>query len=187
MAGRPDGSNGLEFFAVVRWVTELGIWLCEQAGSGCPGWTGRSCPRGPCGAGTLIWSGDAGADPRRNPGRARTAQALRALVLEMARDNPAWGCRRIHGQLTGLGHKLAPSTVWQILKDAGVDPAPRRAGQTWRQFLAGQAKSTAPGAWVTQQARNLLMNLEDHADGLKFLIRDRDASAVPAASAWTGC
>jgi len=54
--------------------------------------------------------------PRRVPGRPRTAQAIRALVLEMARDNPAWGYRRIHGELTGLGYKLAPSTVWQILK-----------------------------------------------------------------------
>ena len=49
--------------------------------------------------------------------------------------------RRIHGELTGLGHKVAPSTVWQILKDAGIDPAPRRAGQTCRAFLAGQAKT----------------------------------------------
>ena len=59
----------------------------------------------------------------------------------MARDNPAWGYHRIHGELTGLGYKLAPSTVWQILKDAGIDPAPRRTGQTWRAFLAGQAKT----------------------------------------------
>ena len=49
--------------------------------------------------------------PRRTPGRPRTAQAIRALVLEMARDNPAWGYRRIHGELTGLGYKVAPSTV----------------------------------------------------------------------------
>jgi putative transposase len=49
----------------------------------------------------------------------------------MARDNPGWGYRRIHGELVGLGYKLAPSTVWQILKDAGIDPAPRRSGQTW--------------------------------------------------------
>ena len=48
----------------------------------------------------------------------------------MARDNPGRGYRRIHGELTGLGYKLAPSTVWQILKDAGIDPAPRRSGQT---------------------------------------------------------
>ncbi len=57
----------------------------------------------------------------------------------MARDNPSWGYRRIHGELTGLGYKVAPSTVWKMLKDAGIDPAPRRAGQTWRRFLAGQA------------------------------------------------
>jgi putative transposase len=77
--------------------------------------------------------------PRRTPGRPRTASAIRALVLEMARDNPGWGYRRIQGELTGLGYTIAPSTVWQILKDAGVDPAPRRSGQTWAAFLAAQA------------------------------------------------
>jgi putative transposase len=50
-----------------------------------------------------------------------------------------FGTHSIHGELTGLGYTLAPSTVWQILKDAGIDPAPRRSGQTWRRFLAGQA------------------------------------------------
>ena len=79
--------------------------------------------------------------PHRTPGRPRAAQAVRALVLEMARDNPGWGYRRIHGELTGLGYKLAPSTVWQILRDAGIDPAPRRSGQTWRAFLQAQAKT----------------------------------------------
>jgi putative transposase len=154
---------------------------------------------------------------RREPGRPRTTRALRVLVLEMARDNPGWGYRRIHGELAGLGCKLAPSTVWQILKEAGIDPAPRRAGQTWRTFLAGQAKTILAadffhvdsvflrrvyvlffiehgtrrvhlagitacptGAWVTQQARNLVMTLEGHADGLKFLIRDRDAKFTAA-------
>jgi hypothetical protein len=59
----------------------------------------------------------------------------------MARDNPGWGYRRIHGELTGLGCTLAPSTVWQILKNAGIDPAPRRSGQAWRAFLEAQAKT----------------------------------------------
>ena len=77
--------------------------------------------------------------PRRSPGRPRTAQAIRALVLEMADDNPGWGYRRIHGELIGLGYKIAPSTVWQILKVGGIDPAPTRSGQTWRAFLTGQA------------------------------------------------
>jgi putative transposase len=79
--------------------------------------------------------------PRRRPGRPRTAQAIRSLVLEMARDNPGWGYRRIHGELTGLSHTVAASTVWQILKDAGIDPAPRQPGQTWRAFLQTQAKT----------------------------------------------
>jgi transposase InsO family protein len=78
--------------------------------------------------------------PRRQPGRPATAAAIRRLVLEMARDNPLWGYRRIHGELVGLGHTVAASTVWTILKDAGLDPAPRRSGPTWKQFLATQAK-----------------------------------------------
>ena len=155
--------------------------------------------------------------PRRTPGRPRMAQAIRAMVLEMAQDNPAWGYGRIHGEPAGLGHKVAPSTVWKILKDAGIDPAPRRAGQTWREFLAGQATTILAadffhvdtvflrrlyvlffiehgtrrvhlagitahptGAWVTQQARNLLMNLEGRTDSLKFLIRDRDTKFTAA-------
>jgi len=79
--------------------------------------------------------------PRRAPGRPQTAATVRALVLEMARDNPGWGYRRIHGELTGLGYKLAPSTVWQILKDAGINPGPTRSGQAWRMFLDAQAKT----------------------------------------------
>ena len=50
------------------------------------------------------------------------------------------GYRRIHGELTRLGYKLTPSTVWLLLKRAGIDPAPRRADTTWRQFLAAQAQ-----------------------------------------------
>jgi putative transposase len=47
----------------------------------------------------------------------------------MARDHPAWGYWRIHGEMTGLGYKVAPSTVWKILNDAGIDPAPGRHGR----------------------------------------------------------
>jgi hypothetical protein len=57
----------------------------------------------------------------------------------MAKDNPTWGYRRIQGELIGLGNRVAASTVWTILKSAGIDPAPLRSGPTWRQFLATQA------------------------------------------------
>jgi putative transposase len=76
---------------------------------------------------------------RRRPGRPPTSPAIRDLVIRMARENSRWGYRRIQGELIGLGHAVAASTVWRILKRAGLDPAPRRSGPTWRQFLSAQA------------------------------------------------
>jgi putative transposase len=150
------------------------------------------------------------------PGRPPTPQPIRALVLRMARENPTWGYRRIHGELVGLGHQLAASTIWTILKNAGFDPAPQRSGPTWRQFLATQAHAILAvdfahvdvfvrrlyilvviehgrrlvhlagvtahptGAWVTQQARNLLMNLDERAEQFRFQIRDRDSKFIAA-------
>ena len=67
---------------------------------------------------------------RRTPGRPRTGPAIRRLALEIARGNPAWGYR-ICGELTGPGHKIAPSTIWEILQAAGIDPAPQRAPASW--------------------------------------------------------
>jgi putative transposase len=77
--------------------------------------------------------------PRRQPGRPPIPQPIRTLVLRMAGENPTWGYRRIQGELVGLGHSIAASTVWKILKAARFDPAPQRSGPTWRQFLAAQA------------------------------------------------
>ena len=71
--------------------------------------------------------------------RPTTRRSIRALVLRLARENPEWGYRRIHGELAGLGVKVAASTVWEILKNAGIDPAPRRPGPSWSQFLRSQA------------------------------------------------
>jgi transposase len=77
---------------------------------------------------------------RRRPGRPCTAAAIRKLVIRIATGNPGWGHRRVQGELVKLGHPIAASTVWQILHDAGIDPAPRRAGPTWQQFLTAQAR-----------------------------------------------
>ena len=77
---------------------------------------------------------------RRHPGRPSTAAAIRKLVILIATDNPAWGHRRMQGELVKLGHPIAASTVWQILHAAGIDPAPRRTGPTWKQFLTAQAR-----------------------------------------------
>ena len=76
--------------------------------------------------------------PRR-PGRPRTVRSIRLLVLRLARENPSWGYRRIHGELLVLGIKIAASTVWEILQQAGIDPAPERTTATWASFLRSQA------------------------------------------------
>jgi transposase InsO family protein len=148
--------------------------------------------------------------PKR-PGRPRTIRSIQLLVLRLARENTAWGYRRIHGELVVLGIKVAASTVWQILQDAGIDPAPERTSTSWLAFLRSQASallacdffetSTLSGtrlyvlaviehasrrirvlgatahpttSWVTQAARNLVMDLEDAGRHARFLIRDRD-------------
>src|SRR5271157_3933575 len=74
-------------------------------------------------------------------GRPAGRRNIKALVLRLACENPEWGYRRIHGELAGLGVKIAASTAWEILKNAGIDPAPRRSGPTWSQFLRSQAEA----------------------------------------------
>jgi putative transposase len=76
---------------------------------------------------------------RRRPGRPPTVPGIARLVIRLANENPLWGHRRIHGELAKLGVTVAPSTIWEILHAAGIDPSPRRSGPTWRQFLHAQA------------------------------------------------
>ena len=72
---------------------------------------------------------------RRKPGRPPAVPGVARLVGRLATENPLGGHHRIHGELAKLGVTVAPSSVWEILRAAGIDPAPRWSGPTWRQFL----------------------------------------------------
>jgi putative transposase len=78
---------------------------------------------------------------RGRTGRPATRRNIQALVRRLARENPEWGYRRIHGELAGMGVKVAAPTVREILKASGIDPARRRTGPAWSQFLRSQAEA----------------------------------------------
>jgi transposase len=89
----------------------------------------------------LITRRHTSANRHRGTGRPRTVASIRRLALRLATENPAWGYRRIHGELALLGITVAPSTVWDILKTAGIEPSPQRTTVTWAAFLRSQAEA----------------------------------------------
>jgi len=99
---------------------------------------------------------------------------VRELIGRLARENPGWGYLRIVGELRKLGVAVSATSVRNILAEAGLPPAPQRHKQSWRSF------PRAHGEWMLQQARNLLMELDDRDGQVRFLIHDRDAK-FPAA------
>jgi putative transposase len=76
---------------------------------------------------------------RGRTGRPSTRRNIKALVRRLARENPGWGYRRIHGEMAGLGVRVAASTVWEILRTSGLQPDRRLNGPAWLQFLRSQA------------------------------------------------
>jgi hypothetical protein len=80
--------------------------------------------------------------PSTRLGRPPLDPSVVALILRLAKENPRWGYRRIVGELRGLGVAVSATTVRSVLAEAGVPPAPDRAGLSWRAFLRQQAAST---------------------------------------------
>jgi len=73
---------------------------------------------------------------KRGPGRPSTGKEIETLVVRMAEENRAWGYRRIQGAISNLGHKLARSTIADVLRRHGIEPAPERSRKTtWKEFL----------------------------------------------------
>ena len=104
---------------------------------------------------------------RGKTGRPATRRNIRALVLRLARQNPGRGYRRIHGELAGPGIKVAASTVWEILKVTGIDPARHRAGPTRPQFPRSQAGAILASGFFTadlpDRTQAYVLAVIDHA------------------------
>src|SRR6266566_3208352 len=79
--------------------------------------------------------------PLGRVGRPPLSAEIREVALRLARENPRWGHRRICGELAKLGFRVSPTSIRRLLARARLDPAPRRAGPSWREFLHVQAAS----------------------------------------------
>jgi len=93
--------------------------------------------------------------PHRTGGRPPVERRVRELVLRVARENPGWGYPRIAGELLKLGVRVSPSTVRRLLLTAGLTPAPRRSGPSWREFLRQQAASVLACDFFTVETLTL--------------------------------
>jgi hypothetical protein len=148
----------------------------------------------------------------RRPGRPPIGGEVRELVLRLARENTSWGYVRIVGELRKLGVDVSATLVRNVLRNAGIPPAPERGQVDWGSFLRQHAATTLAcdfltvdtvllrrlyvlvficigsrrieyvactrnpdDVWVVQQARNLLMDLDDRGQRRQLLIHDHDA------------
>lgn len=132
----------------------------------------------------LIAGGHARIARPKRVGRPRTVRSIRQLVLRLARENSTWGYRLIHGELLVFGVKVAASTVREILKDAGIGPAPQRSSQTWASSLRSQGEAVPAADFfetVTLNGRRMyVLAVIEHATRR---VRILGATAYPTA-AW---
>lgn len=96
--------------------------------------------------GSFAGSGD------KRPGGPGLPAEVRELVLRLARENPRWGHRRICGELRKLGFRVSPTSIRRLLAQARLEPAPRRAGPSWREFLRAQAASIVACDFLTVES-----------------------------------
>jgi putative transposase len=155
--------------------------------------------------------------PHRHPGRPPIDGQVRELILRLARENSSWGYVRIVGELRKLGIRVSATLVRNVLRAAGVPPAPQRGRPDWGSFLRQHAATTLAcdfftvetvllrrlyvlvfiwvgsrrieyvactsnpdGVWMLQQARNLLMDLDERSPRPQLLIHDRDTKFTRA-------
>ena len=130
---------------------------------------------------------------RGKTGRPATRRNIQTLVRRLARENPGWGYRRIHGERAGLGVKVAASTVWEILKASGIGPARRLTGPTWSQFLRSQAGAILASDFFTADLLDgtqayVLAVIEHASRRIRILgpARVRDPPQSPPASPVAG-
>jgi putative transposase len=104
----------------------------------------------------------------------------------VAQENPGWGYRRVHSELLVLGIKVAPSTVWEILREAGIDPASERSATTWADFVRSQAEALLAADFIEtvtlSGARLYILAVIEHA---RRRIRILGATAHPTAACVT--
>lgn len=147
-----------------------GFWCCVTSWRSCAGGPAvqgsrgviaRSCPR--CAVGLVRPETVPGWHPgwhrqliarrwtyaHRMPGRPPLERSLRALIVRLAEENTHWGYRRIVGELKGLGVVVSPTSVRKVPIGAGLPPAPKREGLSWRAFLRQQAASTLACDFLT--------------------------------------
>jgi putative transposase len=77
----------------------------------------------------------------RGPGRPPLSDEVIALILRVVKENPKWGCVRIHGELLKVGHRVSITAIRNLLRKRRVRGSPERSGLSWKAFLKARRRS----------------------------------------------